>query len=106
MGEICDGESDGRFVVPGGTWRLRGKVGVMGRVIGVLWCLVGHGVPLVERKGWERFVMGRVIGVLWCLVGHGVPLVERKGGRDLWEIFDGESDWRFVVPGGTWSTVS
>ena len=28
MGEICDGESNGR-----------------------LWCLVGHGVPLVERKG-------------------------------------------------------
>ena len=48
-----------------------------------------------------------MMGVLWCLVGHGVPLVERKGGRDLMgEICDGESDWRFVVPGGTWSTVS
>ena len=45
--------------------------------------------------------MGRVMGVLWCLVGHGVPLVERKDGRD---ICDGESDGRFVVPGGTWST--
>ena len=42
--------------------------------------------------------MGRVMGVLW-LVGHGVPLVERKGGRYV-------SDGRFVVPGGTWSTVS
>ena len=35
--------------------------------------------------------MGRVMGVLRGKVG---------------EICDGESDWRFVVPGGTWSTVS
>ena len=77
----------------------------------ILWALASEmvgvgGTCLLETVGVGGTCLLEMVGV------GGTCLLEKEGVTNHLEVcrhgwqYDGESDGRFVVPGGTWSTVS